>query len=245
MKDDTPKAFKRLMRVVQGGKHRSGLDDGLPKSDSANSSKPKTELPTIKPGEDLRSFASRVDASLPVSGLTNKTVVKDGKDSLGLKVRQTRREKKLHKLYDQWRAEDQKIQDRREEEKGLAEEKELDDEAAGVSWNSVVGNAQARRKGGKGRRDAADDDPWAELMKKRGKASSGLHDVALAPPELHKKQTRLLSVRDAAVEVGSAPKAAGSLRQREELEKTRQQVVDAYRKIREHEQKKLEAQAAK
>lgn len=244
MKDDTPRAFKRLMQVAKGGRIRSGLDDGL--SNAAQpTNKPTTETPQIRPGEDLRTFASRVDASLPISGLTNKAVVKDGKDVIGLKVRQTRREKKMHKLYDQWRAEEAKIQDRREEEADLRAEKELDDEVAGVSWNSVMGHDGASRKSGKkknkSRHDSEDEDPWQQLKKKRGQASTGLHDVAQAPPELHKKQTRLLSVRNATVDVGSAPKSAGSLRQREEVEKTRKQIVDAYRQIREHEQRKLAA----
>lgn len=243
MKDDTPRAFKRLMQVAKGGKVRSGLDDGINKTTQL-AAKPVLETPQIRPGEDLRTFASRVDASLPISGLTSKTVVKDGKDVIGLKVRQTRREKKMHKLYDQWRAEEAKIQERREEEVDLATEKELDDEIAGVSWKSVMGqdgaSRRSGRKKGKAHRDSLDDDPWLQLKTKRGQASAGLHDVAQEPPELHKKQTRLLSVRNAAVDVGSAPKSAGSLRQREEVEKTRKQVVDAYRQIREHEQRKLE-----
>lgn len=247
--DDAPRAFKRLMAFTQGQKFRSGLDDGTKgtKGKPAPASKAApVETPTIRPGEDIRSFAARVDASLPISGLSTKQVVKDGKDVNGMKVQRTRKERKMHKLYDQWRAEEAKIQDQREELKEQEEEKQMDDEAAGISVASIFGELETEpgAKSGKkkkGKRIVDDDDPWAELKKKRGEAAVGLHDVAQAPPELHKKTSKLLKIaNNATVNVGSAPKAAGSLRRREEIEENRQQVMEAYRKIREHEQRKLD-----
>lgn len=242
--DDTPRAFKRMMAISQGRKHRPGLDDGV-KTKAAISEKVATETPRIKPGEDFRTFSARVDASLPISGLAAKQQVKDGKDVVGIKVKRTRKELKMHKLYDQWRAEEEKIQEQREEQKELAAEREMDNEAAGISVSSIFGD-QDVVPGGKGgkkrksRRKSNDDDPWAELKKKRGEAAIGLNDIAQAPPELHRKQSKLLRVAGATVDVGSAPKTAGSLRRREEIEENRKQVVEAYRKIREHEQKKLD-----
>ena len=238
--DDTPRAFKRLMAFKQGQNTGAGLDDGKKYKPAKSEHKTPEEAPQIRPGEDLRAFSARVDASLPLAGISSKSQVKDGKDVLGLKVPRTRKERKMHKLYDQWRAEEQKIQDQREEEKELAEEKELDDDAAGTMSASMLNEINSSKKNGKKGR-AREEDPWAQLKRDRGEVRNSLNDVAQAPPELHKQQTRLLKVAGAGVNVGSAPKAAGSLRRREELEEARQDVVEAYRRIREHEQRKLDA----
>lgn len=238
--DDAPRAFKRLMAFTQGRKFGSGLDDGKSAKPAARESQPAGQTPQIRPGEDLRAFSARVDASLPLAGISTKASVKDGKDVLGLKVPRTRKERKMHKLYDQWRAEEQKIQERREEEKELAAEKELENDAADITSLSMLDDAGAKRKRGK-KGGAREEDPWAQLKKQRGEIRASLNDVAQAPPELHKRQTKLLKVAGAGVNVGSAPKSAGSLRRREELEEARQDVVEAYRRIREHEQRKLDA----
>lgn len=232
------------MAAAQGKKFRSGLDDGN------NGKKTKlesaSEAPRIRPGEDLREFASRVDAALPVSGLTKKTVVKDGKDEQGLKVYRTRKERKMHKLYEQWRAEERKIQEQREEELEEEAERELENDAAGITTSSSAFMRDQEQGSGGGKKKKKrrgkddDDDPWLELKKKRAEAKVGLHDVAQAPPQLNKKTSRQLQVQQgAAVDVDSIPKAAGSLRRREELQAQRQDVLEAYRKIREHEQAKL------
>jgi hypothetical protein len=248
--DDTPRAFRRLMAAAQGKKLRSGLDDGTD-GNKPNKNEPAPDAPKIRPGEDLRAFAARVDASLPVSGLTRKTAVKDGKDEQGVKVWRTRKELKMHRLYDQWRAEDRKAKERREGELELEAEKELENDAAGITSSAAArilqdfegdeaGKKKKKGKGKKGRSSDDDDDPWLELKKKRGEAKIGLHDVAQAPPELNKKKSRQLKVTDGAgVDVEGIPKAAGSLRRREELQKERNDVLEAYRKIREHEQAKL------
>jgi hypothetical protein len=239
--DDAPRAFKRLMAVAQGKKLRSGLDNGDHGKTTAKKVDADGQPLKIRPGEDLRSFASRVDAAMPVSGLTKKTVIKDGKDEAGMKVFRTRKERKMHKLYDQWRAEDAKIKDRREEELEEAAERDLDDEEAGgiaAKAQADLEEATSKTKKKKAGRGKDDDDPWLELKKKRAEARVGLHDTAQAPPELNKK-IKQLQVNGAAVNVGNIPKSAGSLRRREELEGVRADVVDAYRKIREHEQAKL------
>ncbi|KAH7318776.1 hypothetical protein B0I35DRAFT_479250 [Stachybotrys elegans] len=245
--DDAPRAFKRLMALASGKKTRSGLDDGSKAPAQAAPAETAAEIPKIRPGEDLRSYAARVDAALPVSGLTRKTVVKDGKDEHGFKVVRTRKERKMHKLYDQWRAEDLKIKEQREEEMELAAERELENDAAGLANSAMTlldeGSKKKKKKKSKGGAD--DDDPWLELKRKRAEGKIHLHDVAQAPPQLHKQTTRQLKVRGAAVDVGTIPKAAGSLRRREELQVVRNDVLDAYRKIKQHEQAKLDAQRAK
>ncbi|KAF5026032.1 hypothetical protein F66182_1887 [Fusarium sp. NRRL 66182] len=233
--NDAPRAFRRLMAVAQGKKVRSGLDDG---NDDGKSAKQKAEELKIRPGEDLRAFSQRVDASLPVAGLTKKTAIKDGKDEQGFKVYRTRKERNMHKLYDQWREEERKIKERKEEEADEAIGRELDEDPTGVAaiaraeLNEITGK-RAKRKGGK------IDDPWAELKKKRAEAKIAVHDQAQAPPELNKGTSRQLKVGDATADVANIPKTAGSLKRREELQEARADVLEAYRKIREHEQAKL------
>ncbi|KYK54298.1 urease accessory protein UreD [Drechmeria coniospora] len=251
--NDTPRAFRRLMAVAQGKKVRSGLDDGADKSKPSSAAVDVApEAPRIQPGEDLRSFAARVNAALPVSGLTKKTKIRDGKDEQGLKVYRTIKERKMHKLYDQWRAEERKIQEKRDEQLELEVERELENDAAGILSSTAFkeesteggGKKKGRRRRGKPDEDK-DEDPWLALKKRRGEVKIGLHDVAQAPPELHKKIRQPLRIGDAAVDVDNVPKAAGSLRRREELQVARNDIIDAYRKIREHEQAKLDGQRKK
>ncbi|KAL8288653.1 hypothetical protein RB597_000660 [Gaeumannomyces tritici] len=252
-KDDAPRAFKRLMAFANGNKTRDGLDDSsLPPSKKKKKVKVSeeaapavaeaaAEMPTIKPGEKLSDFAARVDAALPISGLVNKGL-KNGKDPVGLKVWRTRKERKMHKLYDQWREEERKIQEKREEVEELAEENAMEEEESGIKWQGDAegGAAAGGKKKKKGKRarlvgEAADkeDDPWEELKKKRGEGKIGLHDVAQAPPELKKLTGKKLTVRGAAVEVDGIPKAAGSLRRREELQEVRNELVSSYRQMME------------
>ncbi|KAK1754728.1 hypothetical protein QBC47DRAFT_403139 [Echria macrotheca] len=250
-KNDAPRAFKRLMAFANGRPTRSGLDDGntVKKKGKSKSGKnasnaaataekqadSKPDL-TIRPGERLWEFSQRVDAALPLSGVATKTI-KQGKDPLGLKVWRTNKERKMHKLYDEWREEDRKIKEKREEELELEEEKAMEDDAVGVTWKldmeeSAKGKKKKKGKRGKyiGEETGKEDDPWEELKKKRGEAKIGINDVAQAPPELVKLPKRLL-VSGAAVEVSDIPKAAGSLRQREKLQGIRHEVVESYRKM--------------
>ena len=240
--NDTPRAFRRIMAAAQGKKLRSGLDDG---SDGKTAKKDKdTDELRIQPGEDLRAFTARVDAALPLSGLKKKTVVKDGKDEQGVKVWRTRKEIKMHRLYDQWRAEERKVKEKREDELEDEAEKALEKEDATSSSLAGVldqgGDDEQGKKKSKKRRGKDDDDPWEELKKKRAEKKVGLHDVAQAPPELNRNKPRQLKIRgEAGVDVENIPKAAGSLRRREELQTERDNVMDAYRKIREYEQAKM------
>lgn len=174
------------MAVAGGKKIRSGLDDGhTGKTTTKEAITTTSEKLQIRPGENLGAFASRVDAALPVSGLARKTsTTTDGKDVLGLKVYRTRKERKMHKLYDQWRAEEEKIQQKKEEELELIAERDLEDDAAGILTSAAFQNenSQGKKKRGKRRRQA-EEDPWQELKRKRAEKKVKLHDVALAPPE--------------------------------------------------------------
>ena len=260
--DDVPRAFKRLMAFAHGKAPRSGLDNGdapakgkgkgkgkgngqeKAKQQSKPAAKPTAPATSdatqaqdlkLRPGERLSEFNQRVDAALPISGLVTKTV-KNGRDPLGLKVRRTKKERKMQNMYAEWREIDRRVQERREEERELAEEQEMDDQAAGVSWK-VEQEAQGKKKGKKGKRGryigeegGPERDPWEELKKKRGEARVGIHDVAQAPPEL-KLPRKNLFVRGATVAAADIPKAAGSLRQREELQGIRAEVVASYRQM--------------
>ncbi|KAI0532838.1 hypothetical protein GGR58DRAFT_517414 [Xylaria digitata] len=244
-KDDAPRAFKRLMAFAGGKKPRSGLDNGdqprgakgkkrsteqQAKSTEAQAqaqAKPAaTEIPTIRPGERMSEFSARVDAALPLAGLVNKSMT-GNKDPLGLKVWRTNKERKMHRMYDEWREQDRKIKEKREEELELEAERELEEEENGVSWKLNIGN---QLSGKRKKKNKDDDDPWAILKKKRDETRPGLRDVAAAPPELTAKPSKQPLVRGAAVQVNDIPKAAGSLKRREELQAARNDIVAAYRK---------------
>lgn len=270
-KDDAPRAFKRLMAFAQGRKPKSGLDDGKPAPKQDNKKRKaagedkatttntttndgkKQEIPTIRPGERFSEFAARVDAALPVMGLVAKGT-KGGKDPLGLKVHRTRKERKMHKLYDEWRREEAAIQEERREKAEEEEEREMDNEGMGVKWrvdmeDEAAGGRKKKKKGGKKGRsvweaDGKEDDPWEELKKKRGEAKIGLHDVAKAPPVFKAVPKQVFKIGGAAVEVGSVPKAAGSLKRREELQSVREEIVANYRKMMEGKRARLESDLA-
>lgn len=166
---------------------------------------------TIRPGERLSEFNSRVDAALPLSGLIKKSTPggAGGKDPLGIaKVYRTKQERKLHKLYDQWRVDDVRIKEREAEAREEAEERDAElDETLGVKWRLDFQQGQATKQGAGSKKKrklgaggsannygAADDDVWAEFNRKRGAATkstvrAGIHGVVGAPPELTKIDT--------------------------------------------------------
>jgi hypothetical protein len=257
--DDTPKAFLRLMAFQSGKKLPKGLDDGVRITKAEKKRKiavekiqeenndvivekekdaEKVEMPTIRPGEKMSEFSARVDAALPVSGLINKTS-RGGKDPLGLKVGRTKKEKKMHKLYDQWREEEKKIQEKKMEEEELREEEEMEEDESGrVRWKSELeGQRQGQgKKKGKGKKkrvlgevEDGEDDPWEKIKRNRGEGKVAFGDVVLAPPTFTKLPKEKFKVRGARVEVEDVPKASGSLRRREELSEVRKSVVEGYR----------------
>ncbi|KAI1405908.1 hypothetical protein F4819DRAFT_319681 [Hypoxylon fuscum] len=249
-KDDAPRAFKRLMAFAGGKKPRSGLDNGdepagkkNKKTKATPTSNPiaqgketsQAQIPTIRPGERMSEFSARVDAALPVGGLINKSA-RNGKDPLGAKAWRTKKEMKMHKMYEEWREEERKLKEKREEELELDAEKELEEEEMGVTWKLDAQNSGKKKKKGKrtkylGEAAEAEEDPWEALKKKRGETRAGLHDVVQAPPEFTVKPQKTMTVRGAAVQIDGIPKAAGSLRRREELQTVRDDIVASYRKM--------------
>jgi hypothetical protein len=251
--DNTPKAFTRLMSFRDGKRLPKGQDDGMittkrqKRSESEKAtirrksatelSNARIEMPTIQPGERMSDFAARVDAALPLSGLLSRTT-KGGRDPLGLKVARTKKEKKMHRIYDEWREQDRKIKERRQEAMELAQE-EGDDEELGVKWKvdmeSTVLGGREKRKGKKskviGEVNNGDDDPWAAIAKARNEGPKRLNDVVQAPPQFSNLPKEKFKVRGARVNVEDVPKASGSLRRREELAEVRKSVVEGYRQM--------------
>jgi hypothetical protein len=236
----------RLMAFQSGKKLPKGLDDGAQTSKSSKKRKlaaskdeeapaeeqQQQKMPTIRPGERMSDFAARVDAALPVSGLINKTA-RGGRDPLGLKVARTKTEKRMHRMYDEWREQDKKIKEKREEELDLAEMEAVDEDGQ-VKWKEDIetGNRKKKRKGKKkvrGEVDDGDDDPWEQLKRNRAEAKAGLNDVVQAPPIFSRVPREKFRALGARVEVDDVPKASGSLRRREELGEVRRSIVEGYR----------------
>lgn len=245
MQDDTPRAFTRLLGDYRPP--RSGLDDGRKPSKKARKeskleSKPGTairapapaEVPTIQPRETLSSFAARVDAALPFSGLSKR----GGVAKEDVRERQTKTERKMQKMQQDWRDEDRRRKEKLEEEG----DKDVDEEGQD---GLVKSTTKGKRKGGKKRRkggdqggdidDDDDDDPWAHIAAKRleendaetasgsGAGLIGLHDVVLAPPTFSRvpKGKADLSIK----------KGVGGLKRQQELSEARMTVVEGYRQM--------------
>ena len=165
---------------------------------AASASAVAAEELKIRPGERLSDFNARVNAALPLTGIVKKSVAgaAGGKDPLGLaKQYRTRQERKLHKLYDQWRKDDIKIKEREAEERELVQEREdALDESLGVKWRLDFQEGSKkktkRNKGGSGNNYAGDDDDdvWAAFNRKKtaetkSTVRAGVHDTVGAPPE--------------------------------------------------------------
>lgn len=248
--DDTPREFARLMQRQVGAKQRSGLDDGesraskrkkkQQKSDDHGregdrSSKPadgadseKSEQLKILPGERLADFAARVNQAMPVAGLSKK-----GKHVEGTRERQTKTEKRLHKMYAEWRQEEARRKEKLEELQEQQEEQEEEKEAelGGQSIRLSESGRKAKRKRMVGEVNEDDEDPWAILKSKR-EAPKGLHDVVQAPPVIKTVPKEKFKVRNGAkIDVSNVPAAAGSLKRREELGEARKEVIERYRAL--------------
>ncbi|GAB7363972.1 hypothetical protein MBLNU230_g4533t1 [Neophaeotheca triangularis] len=244
--DDTPQAFKRLMQYQSGKRLPSGLDNGekpkrkkSEKSHKAPDTKPTPDkaraaaegataaaAPRIQPGEKMSEFSARVDQALPVSGLSRKR--KSGVE--GIKERRTKTEKRMHKMYDQWREEEAKRKERAEEAEEQAEEEEAELETElGGQQVSLPEGKRAKRKRMIGEQKEDDEDPWARLKLERG-GPRGLHDVVQAPPEMkHVPREKFKTFKGAKVDVADVPAASGSLKRREELGEARKDVIERYR----------------
>lgn len=250
------------MAFKLGQKLPKGLDDGVKKPKNKNAKtdsekaptpkkEPEIEIPKIRPGEKMWEFSARVDAALPVGGLIHKGA-KGGKDPLGLKQGRTKTEKKMHRMYDEWREEEKKIREKRQEEAELREEDDMEMDAEGqMQWKSEIntngktGKNSNKKKKKKllGEVDDGNDDPWAIIAKNRGEVKAGLNDVVQAPPTFTKvPKAKFKELQGARVEVSDVPKTAGSLRRREELGEVRKNIVESYRQMMKDHKDKVKSQ---
>lgn len=200
-------------------KRKRNQDEAKPKPSAM-------ELPKIQPGEKLRDFNARVDQTLPVTGLARK----GNKGLAPGEIKRTKTEKRMHKMYDDWRREDARIKEKAEEEQELREEEEEERNALFGEDSSVpilTGKKRQRMIG-----ESKDDkDPWAVLKAKRDKPK-GLHDVAQAPPEFTVIPREKFKVKNGArADVADVPNAAGSLARREELGAERKNIIEQYRAL--------------
>lgn len=230
---ETKAAKKR--RVAAEKENNNTQEDGAEEKGRTAMEELRGEIPTIRPGERMSDFSARVDAALPVSGLINKSI-RGGKDPLGLKVNRTKTEKRMHRMYDEWRAEEAKIQEKRQEALELADEMEQDEDGQ-VKWKVDLASQDGKKKK-KGRKrkvlgeiEDGDEDPWAKIKRDRGEGKVGLNDIVQAPPTFSKVPKEKFKVRGARVEVDDVPKASGSLRRREELGETRKSIIEGYRQM--------------
>lgn len=243
MQDDTPRAFTRLLGDYRPP--RSGLDDGIRLSKKARKlsklgSKPDTAtlapaivaVPTIQPREPLSSFAARVDAALPFSGLSKKS----GAAKEGARERQTKTERKMQKMQKEWREEDRR---RKEKLEGEADEdvgeKHLDELVKTTTKGMRKGGKKKGKGGDHGREIDDDDHPWAHIAAKRleendaktapgsGAGLVGLHDVVLAPPRFSRVPKGKADF--------SVKRSVGGLKRQQELSEARMTVVEGYRQM--------------
>ena len=257
--DDTPKAFARLMQFQARGRHPSGLDDGSKSKkrkrgeDEADEREARSDqiakktaahaVPKITPVVSMSEFGARVDMALPVSGLIGKSG--KGRDPAGLKRTQTKTEKKMQRMQEQWREEDRRLRERAEA--AAEEEWEGDEDDGGVTGKKKGKSKKAKSKTKKSRKaksgkdgdeddddnDDDSDDPWAKInaAARAEQRSRSLHDVVQAPPDFTVRPTERFKkrARESHVVVANVPKSAGSLRKREDLGAAREDVLEAYR----------------
>ena len=247
---DIPRAFARIMAFKVGVKPNHGLDDGERSSKrhkravlddvtgqlTALSRDLKHSVPSIMPGERMVDFSARVDNALPMGGLVSKG---GGKNPPGVKLRQTKLEKKMQKMQDEWRQTDARWKERLKE---TQEEAEEEAEEYGVSariWNSTKKNNNKKKNNdhnSKADYENDEDDPWASVAQARREQATtglvGLHDVVEAPPKFSHVPKEKLKMRNGVkVDVLDVPGIAGSLRRREELSHVRRSTVEAHREI--------------
>lgn len=205
---------KPAEEIKPQGRKRKREDTRENKSKKLDS---KPDMPKILPGERMSDFAARVDQMLPLSGISKK-----GRNSLNKsedaairklrETRQTKHEKKLRRLQEGWRKDEERIREKEaealEELEAQQEEinellKEWREEAGGgigvkkkngKQQNGASGKKKKkdkRHRKGHGSEDGSgaeedsdedDDDPWAKLNKTRSAKPVNPFEVVQAPP---------------------------------------------------------------
>ncbi|KAF7165984.1 hypothetical protein CNMCM5623_009954 [Aspergillus felis] len=200
----------------------------------------RTSKLKILPGEKLSDFAARVDREMPMSGMKRSGKPASGDLPKLREGRQTKHEKHLRRLQEQWRKEEAEILEREaaeREEREAELEEQLD---LWKEWEMEAAQGKAKKKGAAAKRKKKGDapleddgpDPWAKLKKRdRMNKPANPFDVVQAPPQLTKPK-EVFKVRGGArVDVANVPAAVGSLRRREELASERRTIVEEYRRL--------------
>lgn len=239
---DAGETKKRKLDTIEGNKE---IATGKKKSTAETATEPSgSDIPKILPGEKLSDFAARVDRELPLSAM-KKSIKPSSSDTPNIREeRLTKHDRRLRKLQQQWREEEQQIQECEDEEK---DEREADMEDQTELWKQWEVEAGKKKKmglapkktGGKnqvqdGDSDSGDDnpDPWAKLNNPdRMNKPDNPFDVAQAPPQLTKLKGKFKVRGGARVDVANVPAAVGSLRRREELAGERRSIVEEYRRL--------------
>lgn len=244
--DDTPRAFARLFSNFRTP--RSGLDDGerpskkrrlgeAKKDPQSFSKETAVEVPKIQRNESLSAFSARVNTALPLKGVKKQS----GAAGNGVgKARQTKLERRMQKMQNQWREEDRRLREEAELEASESDSINDDDTAQSVQ---PLGKGRKKRNG-KSKAKASqvsevEEDPWAHIGAKTstqdmhaspGKGLVGLHDVVQAPP-------RLSMMRQASSSSAKMKIRSGGLRRQGELQEAREQVIGVYREQAEAQRK--------
>ncbi|KAL2037506.1 hypothetical protein N7G274_009787 [Stereocaulon virgatum] len=244
LNDDTPRAFTRLLHPYRPP--RSGLDDGPRPSKKRKTSKtttttttsnqpppprPAFPAPTILPHESFSAFNARVDAALPLSGLSRKSAGGKGLE----KGKQTKTERKMQRMQREWREEDKRRREKREEEALENVDGEDVEDYSTVTGKTKKGKKRRNGGGGNGAVDDDKEDPWAHIKAKRidtaasagGGGLVGLHDVVLAPP----KFSRVPKGKENFGVGKGLGKGIIGLKRKGELSEARRSVVDGYREL--------------
>ncbi|KAF8421013.1 hypothetical protein EV426DRAFT_610331 [Tirmania nivea] len=243
LEDDTPRAFARLMSA--GGKRKRGGEEdvGGPKAKKASkgkSDKPppsppppttqKKPTPQILPGESLRAFNRRVDASMPIPlkgakrSQTNPMDLLPNSNSKSKQATSTPAKDREEEDYSDYLTDSSSTYS--VDSLGDPRPKTFRPRAPRPLQKRAPGQKKKLKPRG------PSPDPFAILLEKRGRAKFG--DTAEAPPELRVKPREILRApKGVGMDVGGIPKAVGSIARREMLAEERRGVVERYREMME------------
>ena len=183
----------------------------------------------ILPGESLRAFNRRVDASMPISLKGSKT---SKTDPIPLPNAKSKSKQPTSTL-----AEDPEEEDYSDYLTDSSSTYSLDShgDPRPKTFRPRTSRPPQKRTPGQKKKPkprGPSPDPFAILLEKRAKAKFG--ETAEAPPELRVKPKEILRApRGTGVDVGLIPKAVGSIARREMLAEERRGVVERYREMME------------
>jgi len=195
--------------------------------------KPEQQQPKLQilPGESLRAFNRRVDASMPIPLKGSKTSKTSPIDPLPTSKSKSKQQATSTP------ADDPEEEDYSDYVTDSSSTYSLDShgDPRPKTFRPRAPRPPQKRTPGQKKKPkprGPSPDPFAILLEKRGKAKFG--ETAEAPPELRVKPKEILRApRGVGVDVGGIPKAVGSIARREMLAEERRGVVERYREMME------------